>query len=267
MRYSEILNELVGVKRFKKMTAFDVRNYIKSNLGDGPVKLLGNGYHGVAIMIGQNVYKMWMKDSAYTDFVNYALQHQDNPFLQQFQSAIKKMPAFFIRVHDAPDYVNYIKIEKLSDIDHEYQFVINDDNTQGPTPSLSLGELCDYVDSACLNGDGSWASLLPMIQLHCGAQLTLDQLDDDLVRCAQTLFNIKNMANRRGHRFDLRRDNFMLRGKQLVITDPLFNRHDADMNRIFKAFDHEVKDEPSFADAGKPAMSAKTMKRNRDNEE
>lgn len=262
MRYTEIM-ELAGVKRFRNMTASNIIKYMKQNFGQGRVELLGKGSAGVAVKIGNVVYKFWMVDSAYTDFVNYCLQHQNNPFLPKFLSNIKKTPAFFIRHADAPDYVNYIKMEELGSnmnidaLDYEFKFNLPEEITAnrkqyGDPSSITMEEVAERIKYMKESDN----PLQDFVDGFSNKEITyqVDQMSKELRLMVQTLCDIRNL----GHEIDLHEDNIMWRGNQMVILDPIYSYGDHDINSNFKEFDKAFKTEQG----GKPAVQSNYAKHN-----
>ena len=257
MRYQEIM-ELAGVKRFKDMSASDIINYIKKNLGNGPVELLGKGSQGVAVKIGGSVYKFWMVDSAYTVFVKYALQHQDNPFLPKFLSGIKQMPAFFARHKKAPDYVNYIKMEELSDnimydaMTTVFYFeippeVLANNKTWGDPGSFTMEEILDvmkFMDTS----DDPYQKLADKLS-SSDFPLKAEWMTDKLKMLVKTLYEIMQL----GYELDLHEDNILWRRSQMVLLDPIYDADDHRLNAAFKRFDSSFKTKKG----GKPAVQSK----------
>ena len=230
----ETLNELVGVKKFRGMTATEIQDWIDNNLGKGDARVLGRGAHGSAIMLGQNVYKLWLQDSAYEDFVNYALEHTGNPFLPQFLSGIKQMPAFFLKHKQAPDYVNYIRMEKLTLALGKNFYVFN--LTNGLTLNWHQAlevfyDLQRYNNATDIPSNLNYITTLISEQL--GTDVTQEHLPLDLMTFLHTLMDIRNL----GHSLDIHHMNFMMRGKQLVILDPIKNESDNNLNHQFHMFD------------------------------
>lgn len=254
MRYRELL-ELAGVKRFRDKTASDILAYYRNKLGDGPVKLLGDGAHAAAIMIGQNVYKLWLQDSAYTDFVKYALQNQNNPFLPKFLSRIKQIPAFFRRHADAPDLINYIKMEKLLPVNKHYTFHLN---IQGQDANLfnsvTLLNTISALENTFNSIEPSFPAFVERLSEELEYELTEQDITDDLKLLVDTVIAIMNSNPNANHVPDLHLNNFMMRGDQLVILDPIHNWQDTDINDEYFQFDKQWGSESGM---GKPAVTSK----------
>ncbi len=239
------------------MTATEVLDQFRAHYGNGPIKLLGQGANGAAIMIGDNVYKFWMQDSAYTAFVQYCLTNPNNPFLPHFKSNIKKIPAFFIRHENAPDYVNFIKMEKLAPYRTDYWFEMNmeidttEDEDEYVPSSFKLNAV-DYALRNLKDGENPLEGVVRSFSKLESHQYTVEDLGKDLILYINTYQAIKNL----GFNMDLHDENFMVRsGGQLVILDPITSKADLDLNMMFYKFDQKL-----FRDdnEGKPAIMSKT---------
>lgn len=262
MRYSEI-NELAGVKRFADMTATEVLDQFRSTFGNANIKLLGQGANGAALLIGNQVYKFWMIDSAYTAFIQYCQSHENNPLLPKFTSNIKKIPAFFIRHENAPDYVNFIKMEKLTSNRNilNYQLDLNYQSYEEEFEKIDDGEVditTIKLATALFYFDRLQDSEIPILTQFTNylsnyhhMKYKTDILGNELTMLINTLWDIKQL----GFTLDLHDENFIMRNDQLVILDPIADKDDLNLNRAFYKFDEKL----FRADnEGKPAMKSKT---------
>lgn len=264
MRYQE-LNELMGVKRFANMSTDQIIKFIQKEFGDdGKMKVLGTGANGVAIEVGGVVFKMWMHDSAYSDFIKFVQSHPDNPFLPKLLSGVKKMPAFFLRHEEAGSVVNYVKMEKLEPISSMMSFgwklkerpdYADDDESDNDTGvySANLEDVCWFMND--IN-----PSEIPITVRFCGwfsskkgMTYKADEVDPNFRLLLDTLYEIKYLN--RSHSVDLHSGNFMKRGKQLVILDPITNPMDMALNNKLDRFNKRLnrKDADSITQAAKPS--------------
>ncbi len=238
------IDELVGVKRFAGMTSAQIVDFLRSNLGSN-LTLLGNGSFGAAITNGKDVFKIWMQDSAYTDFVRYALNNQNNPFLPKFKSGVKKMPAFFLRHEEAPDFVYYVKMEKLEPFNaHRFGFVTevpetaNYDEDEGFNTYLGVKEVLNILERCDLDSPISVTNqFLSKLGDWRGCKYEITDIDDELKLFIKTVSEITAL----GHQTDFHEGNMMLRGMQLVLTDPVANREDMVIARKFDAFNEKLR--------------------------
>lgn len=232
MRYQEIM-ELSGVKRFKDMTSRQVVDYIENNLGTGSIKILGRGAFGVAVMIGQSVYKFWLSDSAYTDYVKYCLTHTDNPCLPKFLSSIKTMPAFFKKHADAPSDIQYIKMEMLSQVSiNNLDIIISSKSKK----TVSIRTISQIVQRQKGNKDNIISAIVDLTLDW--AEVNISNFNQELVLLIDTFIDINKLIEQNNnHLFDINDSNMMQRGTQLVILDPIANIDDLRLSRMFNRFD------------------------------
>jgi hypothetical protein len=253
MRYSEIaeqqLDELMGVKKFANMTHSDIIDYINANFGPGKFEELGSGSNGVALARGDTVYKFWFRDSAYEDFIAYCEKHQNNPFLPKFKSRVKELPAFFTRSIEAPDRIRYIKMERLTaDITASIQV------TKSPHDQVkNIEYLCDRM--------GTLLRSLPVDKLENHykfffADEEIDapvELTDEFKLLIKTMGDLKEMISGTSkHFFDIHAGNFLVRGSQPVIIDPIANGADLEINNSISDFVEAVfRDDKPFKTASR----------------
>lgn len=264
----ERVDELMGVKRFKEYTYQDILDTLKSAFGSEHARLLGQGSNGAALEIAGKVYKMWMVDSAYQTFVEYAIKHQDNPFFPKFQGGIKKIPAFFIRHEKAPDYVNYIRMEKLTkmegnlqnykfdlkfeyDPDNDDEDYMDDAHRKSQLSAKDAIRLFEKFDGRI--SKPSIAGFLEELNWMRAHKYQMSDLSQSLIYFITTLIDLRSL----GQKFDLHDGNFMKRGDQLVIIDPFFNQNDLKLNLEFFKFNQKL-----FRDdgEGKQAVQSRTAK-------
>lgn len=265
MRYQE-LNELMGVKKFANMSAEQIISFIEREFGDSQkLRVLGQGANGVAIEVQGQVFKMWMNDSAYRDFISYVQGHSSNPFLPKLQSGIKKMPAFFLRREDAGSVVSYVKMEKLEPIGSmaNYSWTIktrptyqdyDEEDNDSTQYSANLTQVCEFMNAVTPSEIpisvrfGSWIA-----GKQNGVKYSKDEMEPDLQLLLVTLYEIKFLN--RSHSVDLHGGNFMRRGDQLVILDPITNPMDMALNNQLDRFNKRLNrgDQASVDQAAKPS--------------
>lgn len=249
------LNELLGARKFADMTATQILNLLDAD-DDGnhkfEVKLLGQGATGAAILINDSVYKMWMVDSAYTEFVKYCLTHRGSPFLPKFQSKIKTMPAFFLRHHKAPDRVNFIKMEKLKPL--ESISAANSIKIKYGTEahqSVALPFFLMGIEKAyrVKNDDGFEDNVIKGCNI---ANVDDNSEFRDILKIISDMQKFK-------YNLDLHTGNWMLRGDQVVLIDPISDSNDGELNELFYNFDMNLRLKKSDAinSAKQPSRSSK----------
>lgn len=229
----KLLKELLGVKKFQDQTADEVIDYLKSHFSS--LKPLGQGASGVALTDGANVYKFWLVDSAYDDFIQYCMKHQSNPLLPKLKSGIKTMPAFFLRHKDSPDVVKYVKMERLT---HALKSDCNVMISKKLERWIDLEHLYYLIESE--NGEPEDV-YLNLIDEFKDSQIDVDDLTDELKLLVETLCDIyeltqKKNYKKKSHHPDLHLGNVMMRDKQLVIIDPIANVDDLNLNATLSRF-------------------------------
>lgn len=246
MRYQELIreqrvDELVGVKKFANMTHLDIVKYLKDTFGEGRFRVLGDGTNAIALELNGVVYKFWLKDSAYEDFVRYAAKNQDNPLLPKIRSGIKELPAFFVRSNLAPDTIRYVKLEFL--------------------------ESCTDRSIRCTNESGIYRDMATLASgIHARlriTELTAQQIEDQFVEkfydsdavaagkdgsqtltpefknLIQTVWEITQLGD---HLADYHDGNFLSRENgEVVIIDPIANESDISLNNQIDKFANTIK--------------------------
>jgi len=133
------------------------------------------------------VYRIWHEDSGYDSFLSFVKKHPSNKHLVKLLSRVKKVNINFPR--SRIKYVNVVKLEKLEPLDSAKAAGIN-------RFFDSLEKVGYYVDD--LKGSG-W-------------------LPDSFLQIVEELINSHPLPS--GVLHDLHEGNVMMRGKDLVITDP-----------------------------------------------
>jgi hypothetical protein len=244
-----LINELVGVKKFKDMTATDVLQLLSKNYTSfKDVKLLGQGSNGAAVKIKNDVWKFWMVDSAYEEYVRYCQHNEGNKFLPKFLSNIKKIPAFFIRHEDAPKYVKCIKVEELEPLGYanDVKFKLNTGKF------ITLEHVINAADKLTDSEVGDNFRYATALSAGADRKIEATDLSQDLILLMKTLDEIRNL----NHFLDLHGGNFMYRDKQLVILDPIANHDDLYINTNFTKFDMR---RPENRNNAQPAFSSKDV--------
>lgn len=254
------LNELLGVRKFADMTATQILSLLDAD-DDGnhkfDVKLLGHGATGAAVLINDSAYKMWMVDSAYTEFVKYCLTHRGSPFLPKFQSKIKTMPAFFLRHPKAPDRVNFIKMEKLKPLEsssaaNSIKIKYGTEAHQRVTLPVFLMGIEKAEKTYRVKNDDSFEDNVIM-----GCNVDVANVDDNSE--LRELLEIIGDMQKFKHRLDLHTGNWMLRGDQVVLIDPISNSNDGELNELFFNFNEKLrlKKPDAINKAKQPSRSSK----------
>lgn len=204
------LLELTGVKSHYDKDVFQIQDLLQSG---GKFIKAGDGYFAIVFKHDSNVaYKFWGYDPAYEKFVNFCNKHKDNPFFPKFKSPVKKMTAFFKRPETFPDKLSYVKVELLTEFNENASRI-------GNMPTLSFIEFfTDYVQD--LKNDDSleqqveWTMARPRFK-------SLEKTDAVKKQITELYEALGLILKELGTINDLHIGNLMMRGTQVVITDPI----------------------------------------------
>lgn len=211
------LFELVGVKAFKDLNANEVA---KALISDGKGRH-SNGLFGVTIIPehGDFVYKAWIDDSGYEDYVKLAKAHKDNPMFPRFLSDIKTLPVFFKQEHKQHEKIKIIKMEKLKRLEF--------DSPLDLAANVIHSMLSRYV------GDVSNEKLKELI-LQKFEQNGITEEDVNIDQTIEWL-NLTHKVMRSSDFYSAdvgSTGNVMRRGNQLVVNDPIYNANSRRLGTI-----------------------------------
>ncbi len=233
-----LLTELLGVKKFKDLTPPQLVRLLKSELGAASkMRFLGHGTHGVALTDGKVVFKFWLKDDAYEDFVRFCLTNKSNRWLPKFLSPIKTMPAFFKLSDDgragSNNRLKYVKMELLEPWRGRTDFQIFK-QPKLIAASVKRG-LDNYIDLDTLVEWGiDGVSLIDVLKRH---NKNFDfaaheaDINQELKEVYDVIQQLNVVAGPDGS-FDLTSHNLASRNGQLVFLDPLASGAGLDYNAI-----------------------------------
>lgn len=186
-----ILAELHGYKRYLDKDFSEILHAIGQYVDE-------TGQNSVVVVPrdGRNyVYKAWMNDAAYEAFYKLAVTMQDNKYIPKL-GPIRKLPLFFKRQGHVDGYINVIKMEKLE-------------------RSRTEGEQLANLIKGLLN--------MKLDNVPIEQELSDDQ---DLLEVCIALKKLYKAHP--GFMNDMRGGNVMMRGSQLVITDPFCTSFEQD---------------------------------------
>jgi hypothetical protein len=247
-----LLNELLGVKRLQHMSRFDLLNYLAGT----SFKPIGHGASATVMTDGTDVYKFWVQDRAYDAFVQYVSKNQSNPWLPKLKSPVKTLPAFHLRHSKMPDRIKWVKLEKLTPIvtraDGHYMFKFSNDES---VEALSLiNFFIDLQDNSKSRIDNELARL---ISKQMFIETKLEQASPELYLLAKTAADIGRIVEaQHGTTNDFYSGNMMMRGNQLVITDPIANDTDYKFNNALDMVDRQLQKDPDN-NAQRPTVSGR----------
>jgi hypothetical protein len=225
------LVELLGVKKYHDST---MKQVILDLTRSG--ELTHHKGSAARVLVGPNfVYKFWVADTAYDMFIEYALKHQSNPMMPRFLSRVRSLTAFFKRPIKFPDEIKFVKMEKLEQIsdDHRifdgYNVKLEDFIAEiAMNPKLSLdGVMQTFSD-------------LQEIELEPNQRREAEEIYSTVHELLK-LYDGVNLENwESSGTLDLHDENVMLRGSQLVFTDPGITDEDLNFNNFLIDYLHRV---------------------------
>lgn len=223
-----------GIRKFVDKTSDQVIEILKEQFKyqKTNLKFLGDGLHGAVFGIHNYVYKFWLVDFAYEEFLKYCAKNQHNKFLPRLQSNIRRMPAFFLRDKKAPDVLTYIKMERMSELDGDESLTLFKIFATGnSTKTISASEVCELVDYMDTREE-------VISELR---KRSRTEVNPDLLLFIDTLRDLKGLCEQHNYYFDLERNNnLMRRGGQLVISDPLCEGFGIEQNTRFQRFNRSI---------------------------
>jgi hypothetical protein len=243
-----LLAELLGVKRFHHMSKTELLDFINQSFSKGETKLkwIGAGVASSVLTDGTDIYKFWLKDSAYDAFLDYVVKNQSNPYLPKLKGKPRTMPAFHLRAAETPDLVKWVKMEKLEPSPVYYKVVFGD-------VSINVHELADdlVTKSHRLRDDNTIMSYLETSRY---VKLKSDDsvINDELMLFAQTAIDIGKLV-KGDIQNDLTTSNIMMRAGAPVFIDPLASDTDHKFNHYLDGIENRFarNDPPPGAASGR----------------
>lgn len=229
------LFELTGIHHQREK---DMIQLLKDIKGEGSkFKIAGEGVFAQVLSHEDGtIYKFWAKDSAYEKFIEFVQKNQDNKHLPKLKSKIKELSSFFKKPEDFPDKVKYIKMEKLEPI--------TDDTKIIDTKNLYVTDVAVNIIDCIQSGVEEVKTLSHLFSLLIkdeeGAYNThqpshIPALKESSIKVIKELFEtFLKMLKYPGMidlHFDLHSGNFMRRGTEIVIIDPVMSDEDAVFNK------------------------------------
>lgn len=198
-----LLNELTGYRQFQNQDFHGLMAHLEK-LG---VHNAGGWFGAVVIPPSKPyVYKCWFNDPGYETFINYVKSHQSNKMLPQLKGSgrVHKVPLFFKRPDTVDGYLKVIRLERLRQTSH-----------------LSEQAFSALEEAAQILAAGSWTEpeFISWYDEHIKPELGHAQLDP--AGFYQVMYDLNQLIDPDDDQIDMHQNNFMLRGDQLVITDPL----------------------------------------------
>jgi hypothetical protein len=203
------------MKLFELKTKQSQDEYLKF-LADKQIKALKNG-RGTFGDVFQHptmsdiVVKVFTeRDHAYREWYHFCSQNKSNPFVPKFFGNIRDFE-FFNSDEDEYDDYSIVFMEKLRAMNHK-QFNKFWNDVCGP-------ELSRKLTSGTFNFESTWFDSDEALR-------DLETIMDANVIKDDNLFAVIDMIRGSNRLIDLKPDNLMLRGNQIVFTDPIAMEYD-----------------------------------------
>lgn len=166
-----------------------------------------------------SVYKFWVKDDPYEKYIDYCLDHQDNPHIPVLLSPVKILHTFFTRPKKFPDVIKYVKMEPLKSLkdDQIWPGILH----RGA--KVTYEEIFNKLEEFKSMKD---AEKQLFIDLKVTAKAKKEILD-----VFKIIQDLKKITGPKAIRLDLHGGNIMLRGDTIVISDPLVNNKSIGFNQ------------------------------------
>jgi hypothetical protein len=221
------LFELTGVHSQKEK---DMLQLLKDISGEGSkFKKAGEGVAAqVLVHSSGTVYKFWAKDSAYEKFVQFVEQHQSDKHLPKLKSKIKKLHSFFKKPKDFPEKIKYVKMEQLTPIKYS-------DLLPGAKNVYLVDAIKTIYHGIAHHKSNSLRWVVQNIREDEGTSLSDESLD-----LIDSLFATIKLMCEKIPEFeqsapDWHSGNIMMRGKDVVIVDPMIDAGDMKFNKELMA--------------------------------
>ena len=205
--FDQELDELIGVKKYKDLTARQIMKKMEDELG---LKKLGSGAFGDVMQSPDPnwVYKVLEKDPAYEEYIDFIAKNPNKHYPKI--KRVKKMTSFFKRYQVQESKFTVIVIEKLEPIPQErIDFAVDLVNSD-----------VDDIPSHNPDGDENYSGLtLEELMSHDWEEWTSEDMWSTYY-AARTLR--KSELKRSGTFMDLHKNNIMQRADgTIVLIDPV----------------------------------------------
>ena len=211
------LNELHGYKQYADKDLQGIVDYLKSK---GTV-FAKTGIYSKVIIGNNYVYKIWVDDLAYEDWLRICHKHQGNPWVPKLIGSTKPMKLFFKHV-EFNERISELKIQKMEKLE-TMPDIIKAKHFSNILDLMINFEMFSDQETFCAN----FADRLSKTSIPN---------KEELISNAPQLFEIFeelcSLIKIKGHGNDISIENYMMRGNQPVITDPLMMSGSHDLQRI-----------------------------------
>lgn len=219
----ETINSLMGVNKFHNVTWRELTTLLEYEYG---IKVVGSGSFGTVFWhpSWNFVYKIFEEDTGYMQFVEFAMRNPHNPHLPKILRAPRQIHAFHMRHQQTSPKLWAVKIEKLDDVVGEAKALLNDGRVWFATRRFVANQF-DPNDDMSIRGHPVDSSQ------HLEDVFNKFQ-QFDLRGIVTTLADLADECDISPFDFDLHDQNFMMRGNDIVIIDPMVN--DEDKHAFFR---------------------------------
>jgi hypothetical protein len=215
--------KLIEIKGTKSLEYTDANELVKKLLDQGFFKKkLGRGMYGIAFELPKgDVLKCWVSDHAYESFIEYCAKNKSNPYLIKPLGQIRRFPIFY---HDEEYDSNeaakakFVRLEKLTPIKSLEDFGYNDSSKSKAEKFLdSLQYIAihqgmeDIPEIDGSDGMLKWVGLDPT--------KSTPQFQKNIIEIGKVIVHIRHETDM--GELDLQLGNFGMRGKQIVLMDPV----------------------------------------------
>jgi hypothetical protein len=194
MKVKDLLQELIGIKKYQGVDLLQLLMKLQS---EKKINVKNGSFSVVIIPENEDfVYRVWTQDGGWLDYMEYCIDHQDNPHILKIKSRAKKIPFIFQRPEGFETTLYVVKTEKLQ-------------------PLISNIDLFDQVRvfSNIVQRDfPTYAIVNKRIKEQTGIKTDFDKSLYDTV---------KDLQEHSPFLLDISTSNVMLRGTTLVLSDPI----------------------------------------------
>lgn len=217
------LYELLGVKKYQHMTMQSLITLFEKKSG---YTYVGEGYFAKVFKhpTKDEVLKLWITDSAYEKYVNYARANQNDSHMPKIFTPIKSISTFHKRLEGFPEKIKFIRMELLNSLTYKYLDLKPNTNIQVVFWDLrDLFKQMSIQEMEALKKDGPSSSLkLKSAYKHAISHWKDEKIPDKLI---DLYISAAKLPLSSGDRLDLHDENVMARDNgELVLSDPIANQ-------------------------------------------
>lgn len=215
--------KLFEIKGTKSLEWSDADELIKKLMDQGFFKKkLGRGMYGIAFELSKgDVLKCWISDKAYENFIEYCAKNKSNPYLIKPLGQVRRFPIQYKdQEHgwEEAARARFVRLEKLDPVKSLHDFGYKDSSKE------KVEKFCNSLQYIAINQgmedipeiDGS-DEMLKWIGLDPTKSTPL--FKKNIVEIGKVIVYIRHETDI--GELDLHPGNFGMRGKQIVLMDPV----------------------------------------------